>query len=49
MPFIRSTAAGAVIGLMSLRHLRKLGGSISMGMWKCMGVLGMTTDRPSPP
>ena len=46
---IRSMAAGAVIGLMSLRHLRNSGGSISIGMWNGAGVLGMTTESPSPP
>ena len=42
-------AAGAVIGLISLRHLRNSGGSISIGMWNGAGVLGITTESPSPP
>ncbi len=37
------------MGLISLRHLRKFGGSISIGMWNGAGVFGMTTDSPSPP
>jgi hypothetical protein len=46
---MRSTAAGAVIRLTILRHLRNSGGSISIGMWNGCFVFGMTTDKPSPP
>ena len=44
-----ATAAGEATGLTTLRNERNSGGSSSIGMWKCIGVLGMTTDRPGPP